>query len=45
MTATLWPKHVAAIYNCYSKVVHWQAMFFLLVCIVEVQWGYHTIKT
>ena len=43
--STLWPKHVAAIYNCYSKTVHWQAMFLLLVCIVEIQWGYHTIKT
>jgi len=44
MVATLWPKHVAAICNCYSTVVHWQAAVSLgLLCILEVQRGYHTL--
>jgi len=30
-------------HNCYSKVVHLQALFILLLCIVEVQRGYHIL--
>ena len=43
MMATLWPKHAAAINNCYSKVVHLRVLF-LLFCIPEAQWGHHTFK-
>jgi len=41
--ATLQLVYVAAIHNCYSEVVHWQEIFLLLLCIPEVQWGYHNI--
>jgi len=37
-------KHVAAIYNCYSEVVHWKATFLLLLCILEGQRRYHSLK-
>ena len=36
--------YVAAIYNCYSEFVHWWEIFLLLLCILEAQWGYRTIK-
>jgi len=36
--------YVAAIYICHSEVVHWQEIFLLLLCILEAQWGYRTIK-
>jgi len=44
MMATVWLKHVAAIYNCYREVVFWSATFLLLMCIVEAQQGYHMLK-
>jgi len=44
IVATLQLVYVAAIYNCYSEVVHWQEIFLLLLCILEAQWGYCTIK-
>ena len=36
--------YVAAIYIGYNEVVHWPEIFLLLLCIVEAQWGYRTIK-
>jgi len=36
-------KHIAAIYNCYSEVVHWQATFLLLLHMLEAQRRYHTL--
>jgi len=44
IVATLQLVYVAAICNCYSEVVYWQATFLLQLCILEAQWGYHTIK-
>jgi len=34
----------AAICNCYSEFVHWWEIVVLLLCILEAQWGYRTIK-
>ena len=36
--------HVAAIYNCYSKLVLCWDIFLLLSCILEPQQGYHLLK-
>jgi len=43
--AALSPLYLAAVYNCYSGFVHWWEIFLLLLCILEEQWGYRTIKT
>ena len=36
--------NVAAICNWYSEFVHKWKIFLLLLCILEVEWGYGTIK-
>jgi len=42
--ATVWLKHVAAFYNCYSIIVYWQATLLVLLCILEAHWGFYTLK-
>jgi len=44
LMASLYLKHVAAIYNCCSEAVHRQATFLLLLYILGSQLEYHTLK-
>lgn len=41
--AIIRPKHLAAIYHSYSKVVHWRVIFIPLY-ILEAERGPHTLK-
>jgi hypothetical protein len=44
LMAALWLKHVAAIYNCYSEVMHWPAKLLPLLCILELRQRYRTLN-